>query len=152
PVWFADSARLAVFAQKAGKPETREWYSVPANGDPPRQLNWVRWAGEHQYFGTPTYITPSFAVATLARRPGEIVQLYSVPMPPDALLTSDPQPLTGGAAWSAQASLAAGKMAFQSGTPEIGLWSLPADTDAGRVLGPLERLNKDRSIISSVAL
>ena len=43
--------RLALFSQKKGQPETREWWSFPIDGSPPRQLNWVRWAGEHRDSG-----------------------------------------------------------------------------------------------------
>jgi Tol biopolymer transport system component len=150
PVWFADSARVAMFAQKTGQPETREWWSFPLSGGAPRQLNWIRWATEQQYVGYPSFLGDDWALVTLARRSGENQQIYRMSVRNDEP-AGEPEPLTGGAAWSGRASLAQGTIAFQSGTPELGLWSIPADTDAGRVLGNPVRLNTDKSVVGSLS-
>jgi hypothetical protein len=146
-----DSKRLALFSQKKGQPETREWWSFPIDGSPPRQLNWVRWAGEHRYAGTPNVaLSDGSSIATLARRLGENQQLYVVRGDGDNAI-GEPLPLTGGASWSSFASVAQGKVVFQSGYPEIGLWMLPADTNQGHVTGALKRINSDSAVVARVS-
>jgi Tol biopolymer transport system component len=48
--------------------------------------------------------------------------------------------------------LAAGKMAFQSGTSTSSIWTLPADTNQGRVTDALAKLNADNADYGWVAL
>ena len=40
-----------------------------------------------------------------------------------------------------------GKIAFQGGIPETALWTLPADTNAGRVTGSLERITAEKAVV-----
>jgi Tol biopolymer transport system component len=59
--------------------------------------------------------------------------------------------LTFGGSLNLYASLAAGKMAFQSGTGQSAIWSLAADTNKGRVTGALEKLTTEKANYGYVA-
>lgn len=48
--------------------------------------------------------------------------------------------------------MAAGKIAFQSGTRQGEVWSLPADTNKGRVTGAMERVTSERADYSYASL
>lgn len=151
PIWSADSQQIFIFGQKAGQPETREWWAVPSSGGSSEQLRWAHWAGEHRYLGWPdAMLSDQLALASLATRVGETTQLYRVKNARHGWqILGEPEPLTSGAAWSQNASLAAGKIAFESGEPETGVWSLPADTNQGRVTGALEKLTTEKAVYRS---
>ena len=91
-------------------------------------------------------------MASLATRANENRQIYLVKT--EGLLRTpigEPEPFTSGAAWSENASVAAGKVAFQSGIPETAVWSLPANTTDGRVTGDLERVTMARAVHANVS-
>jgi serine/threonine protein kinase len=154
PIWSADSQRVVVFGQKTGQPETREWWAIPSAGGSNEQLSWAHWAGEHHYLGWPdALLSKELALASLASRAGETTQIYRVKFARRGWqILGEPEPLTSGAAWSQNASLAAGKIAFQSGEPETGIWSLPADTNQGRITGALNKLTAEKAVYRSGSL
>jgi hypothetical protein len=90
----------------------------------------------------------------LLAKGGGNTQIYrTVHSGPDlkALGQPDPDPLTLGGSVNIYPSVAAGKMAFQSITEHGAIWSLPADTNLGRVTGPLEKLTTEKAKYGWVA-
>jgi Tol biopolymer transport system component len=150
PIWFDDAQYVAAFAQKTGQPETREWWAIPVENGEAMRLSWSRWAAEHHHIGLPGAVLPR--QSALATRANENRQIYLVKT--EGLLRTpigEPEPFTSGAAWSENASVAAGKVAFQSGIPETAVWSLPANTTDGRVTGDLERVTMARAVHANVS-
>jgi Tol biopolymer transport system component len=67
-------------------------------------------------------------------------------------VVGEPEPLTFGGSLNQFPTFAAGKIAFQSGTRQGAIWSLPADTNQGRVTGTLDKLTSEKANFSFVAL
>jgi len=154
PYWSLDSQHIFIWGQKTGRPETREWYAISFKDGTSEQLDWAHWAAEHRYIGhMDAALSNRMVVATLAARLGETTQLYRIPFTDRGWkITGEPEPITSGGAWSQNASFAAGKLVFQSGEPETGVWSLPADTNRGRVIGAIEKLTKEKAVYESGSL
>jgi dipeptidyl aminopeptidase/acylaminoacyl peptidase len=67
-------------------------------------------------------------------------------------LLGEPEALTFGTSADAFPSVAAGKIAFQSGVSSGGVWSLPADTNQGRTTGNLEKLTVEKTQYAGATL
>jgi serine/threonine protein kinase len=149
PTWFEDSAHLAVFDRGRSGLAT-SWWAIPATGGEPVALNWGKWAVDHGHTGYPDVIMGGGAIASLTSTMQYVgnQQIYRVQNDPRAnwQAIGEPEPLTSGASWSLNASVAAGRVAFQSGAPVTAVWRIPADTDTGRVTGPPEPLTSEQSL------
>ncbi len=147
-VWLPDSKRITFYGQREGKPETQETWVASINGGAPEQLTWGHWVAEHGYIGTPNAWPPGdFIYVTVSRGMSENYQVYRAHVAHNGFqILGGLEPITFGGASSRDASIAAGVMAFDSGAAEPGLWSLPAETNQGRVTGVLEKLSRDKAM------
>jgi Tol biopolymer transport system component len=141
PLWLPDSAHVVFRGLRTGQPPSEYWW-VPLSGGELRQLNWSRWGVEHGLSGRPDVWPSREALIGSLNKDGN-TQIYEVPVSSLAagFQLGEPELLTSGAALSLNATVAAGRMAFRSGTVTGAIWSLPADTNTGHVTGPLEKLN-----------
>jgi Tol biopolymer transport system component len=77
---------------------------------------------------------------------GEAENVWRIPM--SDLGSAEPVPVTLGASGDfISAHARAGKLVFTSTENLRNLWTLPADLNAGRVLGPLHQLTDDKALI-----
>lgn len=146
PIWSPDGRQIVFFGNKTGRTETQEWWFASASGGPPLETNWSRWAAENKYLGSASVWLPNNnAIAWLARDGN--TQIYWLHSPQMSKLGADLQmvPLTFGGSLNFYPAVAAGKMAYQSGTQQGQIWSLPADTNQGRVTGPIEKLTNEQA-------
>jgi len=153
PVWSPDSQQVAFYGLKTGKPETIEFWIVPASGGAPQPTSWGHWAGANRYTGYVNAWLPGNATVDWLARDGN-AQIYRVHISGAANKwgpVGEPEPLTFGGSLNTNATIAAGKMAFSSGTQQGAIWSLPADTNQGRVTGALEKLTAEKADYGFVA-
>jgi serine/threonine protein kinase/Tol biopolymer transport system component len=152
PVWTPDNRQVVFYGLKTGQPQTLEWWLAPVSGGTPQQLEWSHWAAANRILGNGSALLPgNVALAWLAKDGN--TQIYLIPHSGAGLkIVGEPEPLTFGGSINQFPSLAAGKIAFQSGTQQGGIWSLPADTNQGRVTGALEKLTFDKANYEHVAL
>jgi serine/threonine protein kinase len=154
PLWTPDSQQLVFYGQKGPQPETREFWVIRISDGTTQQLDWAHWAVEHRYFGFPSaFLSSDSGLASLGTRAAETTQIYRFKLARGGWkVLGEVEPLTSGAAWSRNPSVAAGKIAFQSGEPESGLWSLPADTNQGRVTGSLTKITAEKAVYRNPSL
>ena len=156
PVWSPDNQQVIFYGLKTGQPQTIEWWWVPASGGAPQQMNWGHWAAEKRYLGNASAWFPGPGYVGLAwlTRDGntQIYRTHTSGPSTNYRIVGDPEPLTFGGSINQYPTFAAGKIAFQSGTQQGGIWSLPADTNQGRVTGTLEKLTSEKANFSFVAL
>jgi serine/threonine protein kinase len=153
PLWSPDSRLIAFYASKNDRTQDFEWWWMPASGGTPQQIAWIQWAAEHRFAGMPTAWLSGNVTVSWLERDGN-TQIYRIQNSSAATglrILEEPQPLTFGGSLNQYASLAAGKMAFQSGTRQSAIWSLPADTNQGRVSGALEKLTTEKANYGYVA-
>ncbi len=145
-LWSPDSQSIVFYGFKTGQPQTVAWWWMPASGGSPQHLDWLRWAAEHRFNGLASALLPGDVTIAFLARDGN-TQIYRIHTSSAAtgLRPMEPQPLTFGGSINSYPSLAAGKMAYQSGTQQGAIWSLPADTNQGRVTGALEKLTADKA-------
>jgi len=147
PFWSPDSQQVGFAGLNAGQPQTPGFWLAPASGGTPQGVAWSQWANEHKVNGNVSAWLPGGDIISWLVKDGN-TQVYRVHVSSAATgrkLLGDPEPLTFGGSNNANASLAAGKMAFQSGASTGAIWSLPADTNQGRVTGALEKLTAERA-------
>ncbi len=153
PVWAPDNQQVIFYGLKTGQPETIEWWSVPASGGSPHLVPWSHWAAENRYLGNGSAWFPGDVFLAWLTKDGN-TQIYRIRSsgPSTSFKLGEPEPLTFGGSLNQYPTFAAGKIAFQSGTEQGGIWSLPADTNQGRVTGALEKLTAEKANFSYVAL
>ena len=141
-LWSPDSQSIVFYGFKSGQPQTIGWWRVPASGGTPQRLDWLRWAAEHRFTGLASALLPGDITIAWLDRDGntQIYRIHTSSAATGLRPLGEPQPLTFGGSLNQYPSLAAGKMAFQSGTSQGAIWSLPADTNQGRVTGAIEKL------------
>ena len=154
PVWSPDSRMLITNGFKTGQPETTEGYLVPVSGGTPRQLDWAHWAAEHKVNGaTGAWLPGEVFISYLAKDGNtQIYRTHRSSVATGIEILGEPEPLTFGGSLNEYPFLAAGKIAFQSGTRQGAIWSLAADTNQGRVTGALEKLTTEKANYGFVAL
>ena len=147
PVWSPDGQEIAVFGVKTGQPQTKGWWVVPVDGGTPELTGWNRWAVDKGYpaGGLLGWLPGDVGISWLQK--GDTIRIYRtrVSRGRGRPIIGDPEPLTFGTAREDYCSVAAGKMAFQSGVLSGELWSLPADTNQGRVTGAPQRLTSEKA-------
>ena len=155
PIWSPDSQRFVFIGFRTGEPETLEWWLVPAAGGTPQQVSWDHWAAQHKFLGSVSAWLPGEAIVASLGRGGGKTQIYRVHSSSAATglkPLEEPEPLTFGGSSNSDPSFASGKMAFQSGAYHGAIWSLPADTNRGRVTGTIEKLTAEKTIYTDLAL
>jgi serine/threonine protein kinase len=140
--WAPDSQRFVFYGQKIGEPQTLEWWVVPASGGAPEQIDWAHWALEHKVIGNPNAWLPGGVLLGWLAKDSNI-QLYRFRLGGDLHIIGEPEALTFGGTANSNLSYAGGKIAFQSGEQKQGLWSFPADTNRGQVIGTPEKLTAE---------
>jgi predicted Ser/Thr protein kinase len=155
-LWSPYSQLIVFYGFKTSLPpqQTVDWWSIPVSGGSPQKLGWVRWAVQHRFNGLPSAWFPGDVIVSWLARDGntQIYRTHHSSVATGLKQMEEPEPLTFGGSLNQYASLAAGKMAFQSGTQQGAIWSLPADTNLGRVTGALEKLTSDKANYGFVAL
>jgi len=154
PVWSFNNQDVVFYGMKVGQPQTIEWWFVRASGGTPQQTNLGHWAAENRYVGHVSASLPgNMGLGWLARDGNtQIYRVHNMGAANGYRLIGELEPLTFGGSVNQYPSVAAGKMAFSSGTMHGAIWSLPADTNQGRVTGPLQKLTSERAAFSHVAL
>jgi serine/threonine protein kinase len=146
PIWSPDNRHILFLGYKIGHPETYEWWVAPVEGGSPELTGWQKWSvdrGAADGDGS-AWLPGDFLV--FWQTIGDTTRIYRARFARTTWrFFAGPEALTFGTADDRMPSVASGKMAFQSGTIATGIWSLPADTNAGRVTGPLEKLTIDNA-------
>jgi serine/threonine protein kinase len=156
PIWSPDGREIlfagfkrdhrTLAAQTTFMPdrETFDWWVAPTSGNNPERTGWAEWGAKRgQTAGSASAWLPDDTIVfweTIADTTR--ISLARIARP-GWRIVGEPQPFTFGTAEDLWPSVAVGKMAFQSEATAGGIWSLPADTNEGRVIGPIERLTKD---------
>ncbi len=154
PIWSPDNRQVVFYGFKTGEPKTIEWWWAPVSGGAPQQTGWAHWGGANRYSGFASAWLPGNAIVSWLSRDGN-TQIYRTHNSGNFTAHSpvgELEQLTVGGSINAYPSLAAGKMAFQSGTTRSAIWSLPADTNQGRVTGVIEKLTADSANYGQVSL
>jgi serine/threonine protein kinase/WD40 repeat protein len=152
PIWSPDNQQVDFYGLKSGQPQTTEWWWAPASGGAPKQTESGHWAAENGYLGQASAWLPGNVFISWLTKDGN-TQIYRTHRSAaTGRPVGEPEPLTFGGSTNQFPSLAAGKMAFQSGTSQGAIWSLPADTNHGRVTGVLEKLTTEKANYSGVAV
>jgi serine/threonine protein kinase/Tol biopolymer transport system component len=152
PVWLPDSRQVAFYGLKTGEPQTIEWWIASISGGTPQLTSLGHWAAENKYTGYVLAWLPGNAVVGWLGKDGNM-QIYRFHLSGAAAKwrpVGEPEPLTFGGS-NNNATIAAGKMAFHSGTQHGAIWSLRADTNRGRVTGALEKLTAEKADYGFVA-
>ncbi len=153
-LWSPDSQHIVFYGFKTGQPQTMAWWWVPASGGTPQRLDWLRWAAEHRFIGLASALLPGDDTIAFLGKDGntQIYRIHTSSAATGLQPLGEPLPLTFGGSLNEFPSLAAGKMVFQSGTSQGAIWSLPADTNQGRVTGALEKLTAEKANYGFAAL
>jgi len=148
PIWTPDGDKLIFWGQKFGQQETNDWWIVPVNGGPAVSTGWVPWgiAQGFTYGGIRDLLDNTTGIGWLGRGENQrIIRAYFKRGSWKALRFD---PLTFGTGNDGNPSVAAGMVAFDSGVSEGGVWSLPADTNQGKITGPPEKLTTEMALYS----
>jgi len=149
PMWSADGKHI-LFLGRKGPLELGEldWWVAPLDGGPPVKTGalealhlWMvapdDWVGDQVFFSVGA---------------GSSTNLWRVTLSPKTWRVAGPaERLTFGTAAESEASVTAGsqstlRLVFASQTSNLDIWSLPADTNRGKVLGDIQRLTDDAAL------
>lgn len=155
PVWSPDSSKLLVTARTHTDAEP-EWWIVSLDGAPAVETGILRALRQNGFNEGWARTSPSWAaddqiVFSGRNRDGWSIwrqQLNTRTFEPDGV----PQRLTTGTTVEWWPSVAAGRLAYVSSHADSNIWSLPADTNAGTVAGPLRRLTRGSGVTAYPSL
>jgi hypothetical protein len=145
-MWSPES-RLIVFRSNPPEAiESPEWWVVPIDGGTPEVTGWTKLSiDKHASAGEGNVWLPG-DVLIFWQQLDDTSRIYRSHIDRKAWKNlTEPESLTFGTAPDRYPSVAAGKVAFQSGRTTDGVWSLPADTNQGRATGVLEKLTSDNA-------
>lgn len=159
PVWSPDSQQLVFYGIKSGQPQTTAWWATSTSGTP-WPTKWLPWARENGFIGgeADVWLPGNTLISSLLKDGNAQIYRTKATVSPTApeittkqLAEAEARPLTMGGVWNSQTALAAGKMAFMSGLPTAAIWSIPGDTDQGKVTGQPEKLTSGQARYGSVS-
>ncbi len=153
PVRSPDGSQLLAMASRDGRtPDFKTWWTVSLSGgklaevSPPLSLL----PGETRVPEPVAWTVPdkdSRQWVIFGRPTGDTYNLFRVAIGSDRKLTSDPEQLTFTTGFSNSASVSdTGRIVFASGASSTNLWSIPIDTDRGRVTGERQSLTQVEGI------
>lgn len=144
-VWSPDSRYIVFRGHKTGQ-QTDDWWGVPTMGGTLERTGWNQWSlDRHMTNGDLGAWLPD-DVLIFWMTIGDTSRVYRGRFDRKGWrVLGEPESLTFGTAADEFPSVAAGKIAFQSGRPVEGIWSLPADTNQGGVTGSLEKLTTENA-------
>lgn len=152
-IWSPDSQRLLVIAQPDAATETDFWV-VPIDGSPAIAtgvMPTLRRRGFNPQW-TPFAAWISGRSIVFSGRNAAGWSLWRQELDDDFRVAGNPEQLTTGATLDWWPSYAAGRLVFVSSHADVNLWSLPADTSAGKVTGALRRLTRGAGIAAYPSL
>lgn len=171
PAWSPDSRHLLFTAREAKAGAPYDWWVVPAEGGTAQRTGAFEqlaahglrvsysvapheWVGDHIYFSA-GFSRPGGQ--NMLRQnivnPSDIVNVWSIPISSDLKVEGRPKRLTFGTALESSFSLGArGELVFLSMAQNVNIYSLPADTNAGKVRGGLQQLTSDAAVDSYPSL
>jgi Tol biopolymer transport system component len=146
PIWSPDGRQILFNGFKKYHLETWEWWVAPISGGNPERTGWLEVASQRgELDGDVSAWLPNNTIVFWEAL-ADTTRIYRHRFARSGWrVVGEPEPLTFGTAEDSWPSFASGKMVFQSGVTAGGIWSLPVDSDDGRVTGHIERLTKDAS-------
>jgi Tol biopolymer transport system component len=155
PVWSPD-ARYLLAGAKGDPAADAEWWIVPIDGSPPIHTGIVHLLRLKGFNEGWLLASPAWTQVDAILFSGRTEQGWSIwkqRISPDSFKAlGDPERITDGTALEWYPSVAAGHLAFVSSHLDNNLWSLPTDTNTGKVLGPLRRLTRGSGLTGYASL
>lgn len=152
-VWAPDSQRLLVLGRARSLTEVEAWV-VPIDGSPPTETGLLRFLRERDFNTSwaplPAWVAENELVFSGRNRDGW--SLWRQRLAAGCRPTGEPERLTTGTALDWWPSFAAGRLVYVSSYPDSNLWSIPADTANGTIVGPLRRLTRGSGITAYPSL
>jgi Tol biopolymer transport system component len=155
PVWSPDSARLLVGARGDRRSEP-DWWIVAIDGSAPIEtgvLRALRAKGFNEGWArlAPAWANDDQIVFSGRDRDGWSIWRQRIDTRTFAA-AGEPERLTTGTTVEWWPSVAAGRLAYVSSLADSNIRSLPADTNAGRITGPLRRLTRGSGVTAYPSL
>ncbi len=155
PVWSPDSTKLLVTGTRDAAVEP-DWWIVPIDGGEPIETGLVRTLREKGFQEgwlrvAPVWTSDNDIVFSGRNRDGWSIWKQRLD-PSGVRPEGDPERITTGTAVEWWPSAAAGRLTYVSSHPDNNIWSLPADTNAGTVTGPMRRLTRGSGVTAYLSL
>ena len=153
PLFSPDGSQVLAMAYHAGRvvEDIKRWWMIPIHGGnltevaPPPLLPGETFAPEPTARMLDKNSGRQWII--FGRSTGDTYSLFRVAISRDGKVTSDPEQLTSttGSSYSFSVS-ETGRMVFTSGVTTTNLWTIPIDTDRGRVTGERQSLTRVEGI------
>jgi serine/threonine protein kinase len=154
PIWSPDSKRLMVTGVRE---RSFDFWIVPLDGSPSKHTEMVQVLDRvhlrrgtivsPRATGTPALWTHDGQWIVFSGGTGDTSDLYRVALASSGKITADPQRITFGTGITSEPALSAdGQLAFANEVFTSHLWSVSADTNAGKLLGPMTAISTETTV------
>lgn len=154
PVWMPDGKRFLFVGGKGdprqGSRPALDWWIGDIQGSPPIPTGIVEYIAKRKLLPrqtafsiTPDAVLPNGQAVLFAARKGDSTLLWQLNLEPGtALPIGEPLSLTTGTEDAVEPAVNGNTIVFSGQTVTVNVWSLPADTNRGKVTGKLEALTE----------